>query len=209
MISIFGPPSRRVWVKNVIGKLRRNSAVRNETQKGNSWILAALNLDWFFKDGSRSEKRSFYKFVLCHIHSRTLFYLHSIILWHVFPIHDCLHQCVSAFSFGDDGRRGDRLFSPRNDAQQATRLPHCSVERDHDALNEGCTACVPVYKNKLVQWTFSANTCVRPPPLDTACVIMAQINYGHTVTMPRDLLQHRVSNDPQKIARNRRVRRHT
>ena len=60
-------------------------------------------------------------------------------------------QCVSAFSFGDDGRRGDRLFSPRNDAQQATRLPHCSVERDHDALNEGCTACVPVYKNKLVQ----------------------------------------------------------
>ena len=128
-----------------------------------------------------------------------------------FPIHDRLHQCVSAFSFGDDGgRRGDRLFSPRNDAQQATRLPHSSVKRDHDALNEGCTRAMSTcVKNKLVRWTFSANTCVRPPPLDTACVIMAQINYGHTVTMPRDLLQHRVSNDPQKIAHSRRVRRHT
>ena len=39
----------------------------------------------------------------------------------------------------------------------------------------------------------------------TERVIMAQINYGHTVTMPRDLLwsQYRVSNDAAlKIARN-------
>ena len=212
MISIFGPPSRRVRVKNVIGKLRRNSAVRNETQREivGSWKLWS----WtdFSKLGSDLRKEVFIN-VCCaiFIHASYFPYIAKLYsLSYVFPIHDDrLHQCVSAFSFGDDGRRGDRLFSPRNDAQQATRLPHCSVERDHDALNEGCTACVPVYKNKLVQWTFSANTCVRPPPLDTACVIMAQINYGHTVTMPRDLLQHRVSNDPQKIARNRRVRRHT
>ena len=82
---------------------------------------------------------------LCHIHSRILLSLHCKIIF-MFPIHDRLHQCVSAFSFGDDGRRGDRLFSPRNDAQQATRLPHSSVKRDHDALNEGCTCvqCAPV-----------------------------------------------------------------
>ena len=50
---------------------------------------------------------------------------------------------------------------------------------------------VPVNKHKyLCPWTQRA--------------IMAQINYGHTVMMPRDLLwlQYTVSNDALKIARD-------
>ena len=142
MISIFGPPSRRVKVKNEIGKLRGNCAVRNETQREmvGSWKL------WIWSDISNWaqiwEMKHLWICAVPYSFTHPIFptlqnYIHYPI--DAFPIHDRLHQCVSAFSFGDDGRRGDRLFSPRNDAQQATRLPHCSVERDHDALNERCT----------------------------------------------------------------------
>ena len=142
MISIFGPPSRRVRVKNVIGKLRRNSAVRNETQREivGSWQLWTLTD--FSKMGPDLRKEAFIN--LCYaifIHAPYFTYIalsYDMYFQFMIVFINAL-QCVSAFSFGDDGRRGDRLFSPRNDAQQATRLPHCSVKRDHDALNEGCT----------------------------------------------------------------------
>ena len=144
MISIFGPPSRRVRVTKEIGKQKRNSAVRNETQREivGSWKL------WTWTDfatfGPVLKKEVFMLCAVPYSFTHPIFptlenYIHYPMYFQFLIVSINVYR---HFHLEDAIWRGDRQFSPRNDAQQATRLPHCSVERDHDALNEGCTCAV-------------------------------------------------------------------